>query len=95
MTDQKKPGGCSCVLLDLDQQPLCGEPSVAAFVTGCENEHFEEQEPLCSLHQEMVRAGDLWCTDCWQLGLRVRMHVLAEVLPSGELRRSSPAGQEV
>ncbi|MEV4472840.1 hypothetical protein [Nonomuraea sp. NPDC049504] len=86
MTDTTpgKSDGCMCELLDEGRN--CGAPPIGVFVTGCVNEHLDE-EPLCSLHADLSKRRELWCRDCWLSGVYVRAVTLAKILPSGERQR--------
>ena len=80
---EKTIAGCSVRLIDLVGQPHCQEPETSTYASGCVGEHLDEHA-FCTRHAALLRDGHLLCVECWRLGSRVPVVVLAEVLPSGE-----------
>lgn len=82
-TSEKTMPGCTVQFVDRIGQPHCQEPVVAAYLTGCVNEHLDEDR-YCSRHLGLLHDGALVCVECKSADRRSLVFALAEVLPSGE-----------
>lgn|GEM_PF-7027615 len=77
----KPARGCTIELLNL--ATFCPQADSVTYVTGCVNEHLDEDR-YCGRHLDLLMGGSLLCTVCWRLGVRVPVTALAVVASTGE-----------
>lgn len=65
---------CTVILLDLGVP--CEKPSETELVMGCIHEHMET-DAFCGRHKYLALDGELVCTVCAPMGVRVISHVLS------------------